>query len=268
MIFQADFGDIDQALTHADTLLALESRRAELTPFLRTRLNVALCYRRGGRIAEAKALARGTYDFARHHGLASHAAWAAMSLAYIALQEEDYSNTRVWHTRAASHLRSIDDKSCRDSLDYIRTRIALHEGDLEPVQAFLDDFRDGYANGTMLQRQCYASLRSEMALARNEPMDRNEVDVHTKDFQKSWEMGFHDFFAFSVYRALAAVGEEPRGKDLLVDYATSRRRDRGPLMPSLRTLVEKLRIQPRPLAKRGERVSGMAPTSLPRGAAR
>ncbi|MCR4338429.1 MAG: AAA family ATPase, partial [Gemmatimonadaceae bacterium] len=130
MIFHTDFGDMDQALVHADRLLALESRSSGLTPVPRTRLNVAVCYRRGGRMAEAKSLARGTFDFATDHGLGAHAAWAAMTLAYMALQEDDFEEARVWHTRAVDQARSIDDKSCRDGLDYIRARIALHEGDL------------------------------------------------------------------------------------------------------------------------------------------
>ena len=267
MIFHTDFGDLDRALTHADTLLALESRQANLTPFLRTRLNVALCYRRGGRMAEAKSLAKGIFEFAAHHDLRAHAAWAAMTLAYTALQEDDFQTARLWHDRAVSDFSEIDDKSCRDSLKYIRARIALHEDDLIPVQDFLDDFADAGANATMLQQQCYAAVSLDLARARKEPLDPHRVALCTNQFKKSWESGFHDYFALSICRALMAVGEESQARTLLTEYIGSRRRDRSPLPPSLGVLIADLQIQSIRLTKLDEKESGRVPEPKPREAA-
>lgn len=243
MIFHADFGDMNEALQQADRLLSLESTISATASTMRARTNAANCYRRGGRINEAKSLFARTLSFATDHGLGGHAARAAMCLGNMALQEEDYQSAEMWHREGMRHASSINDKSSADSLDYIYARICLHRGNLRPVEIFLGDFGDPSVPTTLLHRQCVAAMLFQFHLARNEPLDRAKTESAADDFRKSSVTGgSRDFSALTLYRALVAVGNASRAGALLTEYITNDRRDRCPLLPSLAAVARELQI--------------------------
>lgn len=256
MIYHAEFGSVDRALEHADNLLELSARTVGLVASTNARLNAASCYRLGGRTSEAVNIAKDVLTFEESHGLHAQATWAAMRLAYNALHEEDYETAAEWHRLATAHANSSDDRSCNDALDHIQARLALHRGDLAPAQRYIDGIANSHSTTTVLHRQSYAALASEVALATNAPLNPVEVTNRAEEFRKSCGSGFHDYFALCTYRALVAIEEKARAKNLLEEYVTSRRRDRGPMPPSLRALILQLGIEPKPPTIPGEKEAG------------
>jgi len=237
MIFHADFGDLDQAVTHAQDLLDLHETIEEAGSVIRARTNAATCYRRAGRINEAKVLFEKTLDFATDHSLDAHAARSAVSLAFIALQEEDLASADRWHAVAATYAYAINERSCALSIQYIAARLGLYRGDLRAAREFVLSFEPISELANCLQHQCVSALRSEIQLAANGDILRADVEATARTFERSCTLGLHDFFALSLYRAWIAVGEPKIARDTLLRFVTQQRRERGPLSPPLAAQV-------------------------------
>ncbi len=241
MIFYTDFGDLDQAVEHAQTLLAMETEIGDPGSFDRARGNVACFYRRIGLVADAKGLFHQNYEFAVDHGLVAHAARAAVMLALTSLQEEDNPTAELWHSRAIHSAHGLDERIVNDSLASIRARIGLYKGDFGPARTYLETVARPLQNETRFRsRQTAAAIRCQLEVATNVEVDRAALEDMARDFEQYCGLGQYDFFALSLYRALVAVGESARATAMLRDYVMFKRKDRGPLLPSLAAELESL----------------------------
>ena len=253
MIYNADFGDIDQSLGNAQLLLSLETKRGEPGALCRAQGNVALCYRRLGMIAEANQLLHEKWRFADEHRLNTQAAIAAIWLAMNAIQEEDLSTAERWHSEGLRYLMDVDEIATPEVFAYLRGRIALHRGDVGPAQEYLARFRSSatrYASYRM--RQTIAAMKCQVDLRCGIPIDRARIEAMAADFDEFCDLGQHDFFALSVFEALRSVGRISEAEAVLCRYV-ARRRDRYPLPPSLAAEIEKLERSPKRPARPGGR---------------
>jgi DNA-binding SARP family transcriptional activator len=241
MIYNADFGDMDEALGNAHLLLALETGRGEPGALSRAQGNVALCFRRLGMVADGKQLLHEKLRFAVEHGLDTQAALASGWFALFALQEEDFSTAERWLTEWLRFAEAVDEKATRDFASYVRGRIGIQQGDIRPAREYLARFpsqTSRYVNYRL--RQTIAAMQCQIEIASGVPIDRARVDTVAADFEEFCDLGQHDFFALSVLHALNSIGCVARAKEILLAYVTVRRRDRDPLPPSLATEVAKL----------------------------
>lgn len=234
MIYEADFGDTDQALEHATRLLEQETTRGDPPSLSRARSNVASFFRRAGLIPQAKLLLHSDFEFAVAHELNGHATRAALNLALLALQEEDSADADLWYRRGNDHAKKAYEKPLADGLEAVAARIGLLRGDLRAAREYIDARRDADANHLSFRyRLTLAAIRFEVQLAEGGEMHHSEVREMAADFERFCGLGQCDFFATALYRALASIGERSRADELLSRYLANIRRDRGPIPPSL-----------------------------------
>ncbi len=242
MIFETDFGDLDAALGHARALFTHETELGGAGAISRARGNIACYYRRMGFIDDAKRLLRENLAFAADHQLHGDAVRAAVMLAALALQEEDVANAQYWHGRVLEHQLGFDEKIHFESAMWIKARIGLKGGDLEPARQYLASLRfpAGKNDISFRHRLTVASIRHQLDLAESRPIDRAKLEEMLDDFRRYCHLGQADYYAITVYDALSATGECAEAAALLQSYLTVRRRDRGPLLPSLAAKAEQL----------------------------
>ncbi len=240
MIYNSDFGDLDLALENAQALLAFETRSGDPGALSRAKGNIALCYWRIGMFDEARRVLNEKLAFASEHGLDSHAATAISWLALFALHEEDFQTAERWHTRVSDYQDALDEIAMSDILAYIEGRVSLHKGDPGPASSYLSRFSNDNSNRFVNYRlrQTVAAMRRHVEIASNAEIDRASLERMIRDFEEYCDLGQHDFFALAIYKGLNAVGERSRAMQIVIDYVTSRRRERGPLPPSLAIAVQ------------------------------
>ena len=242
MIYHADFGNGDLALEHAKELLALQGKIGETASLTRVRGNVTMCYRRFGLIEEAKLLCKQNLAFAIEHCIDDLAAFALVQLAMLALQEEDFAGAERCHRQATNYLKALDERIVRDHFSYIAARIGLHRGETEAAEHYLSVCSD-LSNGVNFRiRQTAASIRCLAQITSKRPVERDLVEALQRDFEQYCDLGQQDFCALVTYQGLRAIGEPASAVRILTQYVTYKRRDRGPLPPSLAYEVELLNL--------------------------
>jgi len=243
MIFEADFGDVDLARRHAQEVLALATERGDPGWLARARINVAFFSRRIGAMDDAKRLLQESWTFAIDHELYGPAALAATRIALNAVQDEDFTTARLWHDRATQYLEIIDDKGHAESLLFVKARIGLHDGDPSAADEYLSTAGSPSLSLNFRHRQALAAVRCQVQLSRNEAINRSQLEEMAMEFERYCDLGQHDFFALSLCKGLRSIGDLARAQSILSMYVTSRRRDRGPLPPSLGDEIQRLCAQ-------------------------
>ncbi len=240
MIFHVEFGDLDKAVEHAHTLLALETNSGEPGTRCRAQLNVAYCYRIAGLITHAKKLLHDNFVFAREHRLDVHASRAATLLALLSLQEEDLPSADVWHARALQSAGVVDEQVMADGVKAISARIGIPKGDFRPAEDYLSQVNRPAQQARFRYRLTRAAIRCQVSLAKNIEPDREELDRMAHDLELHGSRGASDYFAATIYKGMVAIGEGARASAILQRYVTIQRRDRGPLPPSVTAAIQRI----------------------------
>ncbi|MEX1186445.1 MAG: AAA family ATPase [Gemmatimonadaceae bacterium] len=242
MIYHADFGNGDLALKHAKDLLALEGKIGEPASLTRARCNVTMCYQRFGLIEESKLLCKQNLAFAIEHRMDNVAAFASLQLGLIALQEEDFAGAERWHAQATNYVNARDERIVTDHFSYIAARIGLHREETEAVEHFLSIWSDVSHCINFRTRQTVASIRCLAQITSKRCVERDLVEALHRDFEQYCDLGQQDFCALATYQGLRAIGEQVSAVRMLTQYVTYKRRERGPLPPSLAHEVELLNL--------------------------
>lgn len=234
MIYHADFGNLDTAIAIAEDVLTLAAQSGAPDFEARVKSNVALLYRRAGRAEEARSLLVGKVELALAYNLHAHAAAAMCWLATFAVQEEDFAMAKEWSAQASAYEPHLDEKGMADGLVYIRARIDLANGDVAVAREYLSRFEKRRARPANYRlRQTLAALKFDIDLRTGRQLDRASLDIMAGEFEKHCHLGQHDYFALILFRSFTSVGEISRAQAGLRTYLEDRRRDRGPLPPSL-----------------------------------
>lgn len=246
MIFHADFGSLDQAVEHGEALLALESSTGDPASMSRARTNVAHCYRRVGRIDDARSLLKANFVFAADHGLAGQSARAAATLAMVGLQAENVEEASYWYALGMEQATALDELPLSETFGYIKARLGLSDGDLNPAYEFLNRLAHQIPAHEMSLRfrQTEAAIRWRIQMSTAAEIDRIHLEEIAEEFEAHCGTGQFDFFAHTLYDVLNFVGESKRAAELLRRYVEHHRRDRGPLSPSLAAALRQLQSSP------------------------
>jgi DNA-binding SARP family transcriptional activator/tetratricopeptide (TPR) repeat protein len=244
MVFHSVCGDVDKAAQATRQFLEVARADHNLLTLSRALGNAAVAHRLGGRNDEAERLFLETLDHSIAHGLTTRATFAAYSLVRLYLAAGDVRQARRMMERAMLIAQPAEDVHLIADQLYLTARIALEEGNIQDAAA-------GYAiilsetkpSQSVNRRAAVLALGIRIGVLQGAtveslwPLVAQLEEAHVLNRSAGWQ----DFEAHALYHGLRACGESHKANRLLTEYASTYRREKGPLPPNVTELLDPLR---------------------------
>jgi tetratricopeptide (TPR) repeat protein len=236
LIYHSTFGDIDAALRCTDKWLSQERGSGDPARICRALRNAAIPYRIGGLLDKAFACLVESFELASRHQMYSHAANTGDVLATLNLHCGDIDNAKRWCDTALAWARKTEENAVQVSIDRVKARISLFEGDFARARDLLRAHPDQGGDDTILRRSV-DGLAADVLLAAAENAHEKVLTAVPKLltlFEKAQRYYGQDFNASAVATGLHYLGQRADADRLLRRYTLYSRRERAPLSAELK----------------------------------
>jgi len=245
MVFHSVCGDVEKASEATNKFLEVARADCNLLTLSRALGNAAVAHRLGGRKDVAERLLLEALDHSIAHGLTARASFAAYSLVRLYLAAGDVRQARRMMERADLIIQSAEDVHIVADKHYLSARISLEERNIEDASAaYAIIVAETRPNQSVNRRAAVLALGIRIGISQNAPVEslRPLVAELETAHMLNRAAGWQDFEAHALYHGLEACGMSDKAMELLTEYWKTHRREKGPLPPNLRELLEPRRI--------------------------
>jgi hypothetical protein len=239
MVFHANHGDIDRAVTSAKRLLEQEGN-GNLAELFRDLCNAAGVCRIAGDFAESRSLYRRAIEIATSHGLTDAELRAVLPFAHLELEVGNVLEARALYERVIAI--PINDS---DNLNFVQSRalgvrLALLDGDIDAANRLLPfTLRDVIDEPVLTKRAYNLSLIVAVEIASRAIASRESTSALADTFVAVRTSPHQAFTAFVLYVAMKRGGNTKAATNLLSDYEASYRREKWKAPRHLLSAIEK-----------------------------
>ena len=232
LIYHTGIGDLDQGVSSAERLVAIERTRNQPARVARALRNAAVAFRRAGHYERSLQALQEALSLSEQRRYASTALSVCDQACSIMLDLDDIEGAKQWYVRAQQWAPQTEDVISIGSLENVRLRLALtqRKADAQPVVMHIDSER--VLRDPILRRRADTEamwLRTRMANhmdITDDPLLSDLIAIHPR----CRAVGGHDFCALTLYQALSYIGRESDAERLLREYVTIYRREHSPLL--------------------------------------
>ncbi|MDQ3673576.1 MAG: AAA family ATPase [Gemmatimonadota bacterium] len=228
MVYHTIRGDGSRGIAAARTLVDIARQSKEPVRLVRALGNLANSCRINGTQEELETCLHEMIEYSLKHHMVERAAIGIQNLVKMCLSMGDLGRARdVLEQRRALPVASENLVTITEQ-HVLEARIAIKEGKPEIAAMQFAQVPEVSFAFSPSRRAHYLALEIHIRIALGcspdvlRPLASELEKIHTK----IWEMGLQDSEAESLFLALRAIGEEPRGRELLTEYLNHHRRDR------------------------------------------
>jgi hypothetical protein len=237
MVYHTDYGDLDTAARYARMLVEAARVQSDAIGQHRALRNASLSLRRAGFWDEAKVLLQESFESATRSHAALSAVDAAHLLAGLALEEGNTAAVREWLHQADCGAPKWESAVLLADLTIVRARLAILERDWAKAADLASSLPDWQTDRNLRRSQVVLSILLRLGIDTGDTPGTEEL-LHAAEqrFEALSTGGHQDFPAETLCRAYVHARSRELAKEFLRAYATAKRRDRGPVPPSLAEL--------------------------------
>ncbi|HEY0969475.1 MAG TPA: AAA family ATPase [Gemmatimonadales bacterium] len=242
MIYHASYGVMDRAVEIALWLTRDDPTSVGEAEWIRRASRASIPLRRANHYEEACARVRSSFALAERLQLASAAASSADILATMMLEQDNLDLATKWHERAQYWAERQEGGAVSASIDYLAAKIALYRGDISLAERILT-----VPPALLLENPSIRMRNEVMSLYLHLAMQSSDeapspvlVSGLSAGFRQAMRLGGQDYPCAVLVSALIRMGQADDAVQLLDEYTTDTRRERGRLPSVLADLCRQL----------------------------
>lgn len=239
MVYHTDYGDLDQAVHYAHSLVEHTRRSDDPVALIRALRNAGLALRRAGCWVECKGYLMEGFDTAKRYNASLGASDTANLLAAVFLQENELALAARWIEISQGWFSGCESAFQQADLHWTQILIAIAQRDLDKAHAIIQTLGDWRMEPNLRYRQVHASFHLALAALQTPTEVSSTLLTACQSMYASLgDRGNQDSPVESLAIGLDAVGNRRAAKQLIRDYLLKKRRDRGPIPSPLKTLAQ------------------------------
>lgn len=230
LVYNASYGNLEQALAVAQQLLRLHRRDCKPTALVRTLSWTALPARRAGDFDTARSRLSEALDICLRYSLEYGAMLSCIEIAACCIESSSIEEAQLWYPRAIEWSKRADPSIGHPSILLLGARLALMNGDPGESSRLLAQIPSPSAKRSDVRfRTEWLATSLGIGLMEAEssiPAATIELEGLHRGIRS---FGGQDFPTSRLIAGLRSMGRNAEAEGLLNEYVTVHRRERSPL---------------------------------------
>jgi hypothetical protein len=220
-------------------------RQTESEPLLcRYLLRAAHVFEVGDRLDDSLGFAREAFSIAERFALCNSACHASRRLGWAYLDRLSTSDVVFWTEKGEAWAKRTQHPASIADLSMLHAEVALAQGCIGDADAFFERSRTLWGPLKHPRAEAHAlALKIALAVEKGEEIGEDDLDEVWRLFRRLANRSMLDLAIGRFVLGLAASGRSSDAAQMIHDYLSRFRRERGPVRPIFRHLVARARNQ-------------------------